>query len=198
VLDEDPLHLVERALSTGGGDGCGVGRSAAHVAVAATIGKTTLAPIHSRDRPDAAKPRAFAVSDADGVDSLSAIHSSSPWTSRALCHRFSGSFARQFAIVPPAAQRIALAGFDHDVAITPDGRQIVYRTVNANGDSVGALLTVRSFDQLDARLLGGISSVRYPFISPDGNWIGFFTSGLEMKRVSILGRHHRLHDRRPD
>jgi serine/threonine-protein kinase len=48
---------------------------------------------------------------------------------------------------------------------------------------------VRSLDQLDARVLPGISSIRSPFISPDGHWIGFFEgeAGGELKKVSILG-----------
>ena len=48
---------------------------------------------------------------------------------------------------------------------------------------------MRSLDQLDARLLPGISGIRSPFISPDGHWIGFFegVGGGELKKVSILG-----------
>jgi serine/threonine-protein kinase len=49
-------------------------------------------------------------------------------------------------------------------------------------------LVVRSLDQLDARLLTGISGIRSPFISPDGHWIGFFEGNAgELKKVSILG-----------
>ncbi len=53
---------------------------------------------------------------------------------------------------------------------------------------MGTQLVVRSLDQLDARLLTGISGIRSPFISPDGHWIGFFEgNGGELKKVSILG-----------
>lgn len=47
---------------------------------------------------------------------------------------------------------------------------------------------MRSLDQLDARLLAGISGIRSPFFTPDGQWIGFFEGAPgELKKVSILG-----------
>jgi serine/threonine-protein kinase len=92
----------------------------------------------------------------------------------------------RFSIVPPSTQPLTIHGFQRDIAITPDGRQIVYRVGPAG--TVGTQLVVRSLDQLDARLLTGFTGIRSPFISPDGHWIGFFevTSG-ELKKVSILG-----------
>jgi hypothetical protein len=41
----------------------------------------------------------------------------------------------------------------------------------------------------DLHTLPGIISVYAPFLSPDGRWIGFFTTGAasEMKKVSITG-----------
>ena len=96
--------------------------------------------------------------------------------------------AARFEIVPPATQPLTIHGFQRDIAITPDGRHIVYRTGRAGGVT-GSQLAVRALDQLDARILTGISGIRSPFISPDGHWIGFFegTGGGELKKVSILG-----------
>jgi serine/threonine-protein kinase len=92
----------------------------------------------------------------------------------------------RFAIVPPPTQPLTIQGFQRDIAITPDGRHIVYRVGPAG--TAGTQLVVRSLDQLDARLLTGISGIRSPFISPDGHWIGFFEgNGGELKKVSILG-----------
>ena len=93
----------------------------------------------------------------------------------------------RFAIVPPPAQPLAIHGFSRDIAISPDGRNIVYR-IGAAGATEVTQLVVRSLDQLDARLLTGIAGVRLPFISPDGHWVGFFggNSG-ELKKVSLLG-----------
>ena len=94
----------------------------------------------------------------------------------------------RFAIVPPTTQPLTIQGFQRDIAITPDGRHIVYRTGPAG--TQGTQLAVRSLDQVEARILTGIANVRSPFVSPDGHWIGFFEGvGAEgqLKKVSILG-----------
>ena len=92
----------------------------------------------------------------------------------------------RFSIVPPSTQPLTIQGFQRDIAITPDGRHIVYRTGPAG--TIGTQLAVRSLDELDARVLTGISGVRSPFVSPDGHWIGFFEgNGGELRKVSILG-----------
>src|SRR5215831_5777447 len=92
----------------------------------------------------------------------------------------------RFTITPPTAQPLTIQGFQRDIAITPDGRHIVYRIGPAA--TIGTQLAVRSLDQLDPRILTGISGIRSPFISPDGHWIGFFEgNGGEIKKVSILG-----------
>jgi len=91
----------------------------------------------------------------------------------------------RFAIVPPANQPLSIQGFQRDIAITPDGRAIVYRVAQGAGD---VRLAVRALDQLDVRILPGITEVRSPFISPNGQWIGFFEGqNGQLKKVSILG-----------
>jgi serine/threonine protein kinase/Tol biopolymer transport system component len=70
-----------------------------------------------------------------------------------------------------------------DVAITPDGMRIVYSV----GTDPGTIqLFLRSFDQLDATPLKGMTRPRSPFISPDGQWVGYF-DGNEIKKVAITG-----------
>ena len=89
----------------------------------------------------------------------------------------------RFVVTPPAAQALAVSGFNRDLAISPDGSQLVYMA------GAQAQLMVRAIDQLDAQALPGITSVYAPFLSPDGRWIGFFTTGeaSEMKKVSFTG-----------
>jgi serine/threonine-protein kinase len=93
----------------------------------------------------------------------------------------------RFRIVPPSSQPLIIQGSDRDIAITPDGRHIVYH-VAPNGGSGPRGLAVRSLDQLDAKIVGGVAAARAPFVSPDGKWIGFFDfMAGSLKKVSILG-----------
>ena len=91
----------------------------------------------------------------------------------------------RFAIVPPAAQALAIQGQDRDIAISPDGSRIVYRAGSP------PQLFVRAIEQLDATPISGTAGARAPFMSPDGRWVGFFTgisgSDTEVKKVSIAG-----------
>jgi eukaryotic-like serine/threonine-protein kinase len=84
----------------------------------------------------------------------------------------------RFAIAFPPAATKELAFQGNDVTLSPDGRNLVYQ-------SRGRLM-LRALDQLDAVPLGGITSARAPFFSPDGRWIGFFAGG-DLKKVSITG-----------
>jgi serine/threonine protein kinase len=70
-----------------------------------------------------------------------------------------------------------------DVAITPDGRRIVYAV--GQSPATGQLF-VRSLDQLEATRLKGLTGVYAPFLSPDGEWVGYFDAGT-MKKVAITG-----------
>ena len=65
-----------------------------------------------------------------------------------------------------------------DVAITPDGSRIVYRGTNQ--------LLVRVLNQIEPDVLGGLGTPTNPFISPDGQWIGF-ADGQRLKKVAITG-----------
>ena len=81
-------------------------------------------------------------------------------------------------IAVPAAQPLAIHGSDRDIAISPDGRQIAYRSRSH--------LVVRSLDRLETRPMEGVSNLRQPFFSPDGQWIGFFDGG-GLKKVPAAG-----------
>ena len=89
---------------------------------------------------------------------------------------------------PPAVVRTTIAttestalvtaGGERDVAITPDGSRIVYRGTNQ--------LLVRVLNQIEPDVLGGLGAATNPFISPDGQWIGF-ADGQTLKKVAITG-----------
>ena len=90
----------------------------------------------------------------------------------------------RFAIVPPDTAPLGLAGNRHDLAISPDGTLVVY---DGPGTGAGFELNLRRIDQLEGAPLRGTLGGRAPFVSPDGEWVGFQTSGTRLQKVSILG-----------
>ena len=87
-------------------------------------------------------------------------------------------------LTPPPSVPLEGARLDVKVALTPDGTRVVYRGL-LDGQS---RLFVRTLAEFDATPLTGLSAnPRNPFISPDGNWVGFFDGGRALQRVSIRG-----------
>jgi serine/threonine-protein kinase len=81
-------------------------------------------------------------------------------------------------ITTSGSTALALQGGDRDVAITPDGSRVVYRGNNQ--------LLVRALNQLEPTVLTGLGNPRGVFISPDGQWVGFFDE-TTLKKVVITG-----------
>ncbi len=67
------------------------------------------------------------------------------------------------------------------LAISPDGSRIVYVAAGSSQ------LSVRAIDELEPNDLANLGSPRQPFISPDGQWIGFFDSVNALKKVAMTG-----------
>ena len=89
----------------------------------------------------------------------------------------------RFVATPPSAAPLDTASPDGDLAITPDGTRIVYAALHEGRRQ----LVVRALHELEAATLAGLGEgLRAPFISPDGNWVGYFNDRL-LRRVSILG-----------
>ncbi len=76
----------------------------------------------------------------------------------------------------------AIAGANQTVAISPDGKRIVY-PVRSGGKQ---LLATRLLDQATPTLLSGTENATVPFFSPYGQWIGFGADG-KLKKISVLG-----------
>ena len=68
-------------------------------------------------------------------------------------------------------------------ALSPDGSRLVYSLKGADGQ---ARLAVRRLDQAEAVVLAGTEGAVVPFISPNGQWIGF-SAGGKLKKVSAEG-----------
>ena len=90
----------------------------------------------------------------------------------------------RFAIVPPPGQPLNVSGPDRDLALSTDGRHLVYRF--AGTTTAGSQLEVRAIDRLDAQPVAGVIFAYAPFFSPDSRWIGFFEN-TDLKKVSIAG-----------
>jgi Tol biopolymer transport system component len=82
---------------------------------------------------------------------------------------------------PSSISPLLVTGVVRDLAITPDGTRIVH--IGANGSEIA----VRALDQLEPTLLTGVGSARSPFVSPDGQWIGFVDAPGVLKKVAITG-----------
>ena len=93
----------------------------------------------------------------------------------------SGAVAR--FVLPDVA--IALSGNNIDLAISPDGRYIVYPAAGGDG------LYVRPIDQLEETQIASGTTPLTPFFSPDSAWVGFRDNtgggGGTLMKVSILG-----------
>ena len=83
-------------------------------------------------------------------------------------------------IAPSSATAISINGIDRDLAISPDGSHIVYI-----GDN-GTQLFVRALDALEPVAIYK-GTARGPFVSPDGQWVGFVDGSNEIKRVGMSG-----------
>jgi eukaryotic-like serine/threonine-protein kinase len=87
----------------------------------------------------------------------------------------------RFVIAPTTGAAFSINVTGRDVAMTPDGSRLLY--VGANGTT----LFVRPLDQLEATPLVRGGALRDPFVSPDGQWVGFFDGLQTLKKVAITG-----------
>ncbi len=68
------------------------------------------------------------------------------------------------------------------LAVSPDGRQIVYVALSGSNTQLYA----RAMADLTPRALPGTEGARFPFLSPDGQWVGFFADG-KLKKAFLGG-----------
>jgi serine/threonine-protein kinase len=86
----------------------------------------------------------------------------------------------RFVHALPAGQTLRNTG-RAAVAISPNGRHFLYNTPDG--------LFLREIGSLDARLIPGTEpNLTNPFFSPDGQWVGYFTTpGFELQKIPITG-----------
>lgn len=82
----------------------------------------------------------------------------------------------------PEKTNFAQAGGGH-LALSPDGKHLAYVALDSAGNRA---LYVRPLDMLTAHELPGTTGASFPFWSPDGRYIGFFSGG-KLKRIDVGG-----------
>jgi eukaryotic-like serine/threonine-protein kinase len=91
--------------------------------------------------------------------------------------------ARRFVVSGAPGPALELSNGFQDLAISPDGDRIVYRTSVAGA----ARFYTRSLDRLEGRLLPE-ADVYNPFFSPDGSEVGYYKFiDRALLRASVLG-----------
>lgn len=71
-----------------------------------------------------------------------------------------------------------------NLAVAPDGKHFVYRSL----DGAVAHLVVSELGKMGATVLQGTEGARFPFFSPDSQWIGYFsTEDQKLKKVPVDG-----------
>jgi Tol biopolymer transport system component len=91
--------------------------------------------------------------------------------------------AIRFAFAPPAGVFLAQTQISNFIAVSPDGRRIVFAATDKSG---GASLWLRPLDAMEAVPIPGTEGGRQPFWSPDGRFLAFFAFG-SLKKVPIDG-----------
>ena len=95
--------------------------------------------------------------------------------------RSAAPLVTKFSISVPATPPLVRA--KHSLAISPDGRHVVYLGHNASARQ----LYLRALNEAEAEPIPGTEGAsHFPFFSPDGQSVGFFADG-ELKRVSLNG-----------
>ncbi|HVT41231.1 MAG TPA: protein kinase [Gemmatimonadaceae bacterium] len=92
----------------------------------------------------------------------------------------------RFTLQPAPGSRLAFPWFGAatTVAISPDGRQVVYSGTVAGG---GDQLFLQSLDELRPRPLAGTDGAKFPEFSPNGRWLAFVSRDRKLQKVPVDG-----------
>ena len=88
----------------------------------------------------------------------------------------------RFAVSIPANQRPAENHYGPPIALSPDGRDLVY----LGRAEKGSQLYLRTLDEANTRPIAGTEGGDAPFFSPDGQWLGFWANA-QIRKVPIAG-----------
>ena len=93
----------------------------------------------------------------------------------------------RFSMVSPETASLDFVDNLRDLVISPDGTQVIYN--RSSPDDSGPQLNLRPLDQLVGAPLRGGEGGMGPFVSPNGQWVGFrpFNNPAILQMVSIFG-----------
>ena len=86
-------------------------------------------------------------------------------------------------VSPPPGVKLSTASRGSSVALSPDGRRLVFVGQQEGG---APRLYLREFGRFEAVAIAETDGATTPFFSPDGAWVGFFAGG-SLKKVSLAG-----------
>jgi serine/threonine-protein kinase len=90
----------------------------------------------------------------------------------------------RFAIATPPDEGFSTGPGGPNLALSPDGRRLAYHVITGSTFT----LYVRSLDRLDAVPLTGSEVSQWPFFSPDGDWIAFYSvRDRALKKIAVAG-----------
>ena len=109
------------------------------------------------------------------------------WAGRSLRSERPPSVTR-FQLLPTPGTQIAfpVAGVATYLALSPDGRQVLYAAGNGSGGG-DWLLHIRDLDQLNAKPLPGTEGATSPEFSPNGRWIAFGSPDGSLRKIAVDG-----------
>jgi serine/threonine-protein kinase len=88
----------------------------------------------------------------------------------------------RLSMILPPGQSVSGERLFRNLDISPDGTHVVY----VGGSAGKTRLMVRAIDRLDGEPLPATDNTLGPFVSPDNEWVGFFTR-QELRKVPFAG-----------
>jgi len=89
----------------------------------------------------------------------------------------------QTAILPPDKSTFTSGGDSGPMALSPDGKRIVFAATGEDGKSQ---LWIRPLDAATARPIPGSAGGTFPFWSPDNRYVAFFAGG-RLRKIDTAG-----------
>ena len=145
----------------------------------ATVASAVPVPALTTRHPVWRRALPWGVAGVFAVALVTALQAWSPWRAAATPR------VTRLTITTSGPAALTMNGLDRDLAVSPDGLHVVYLGNNRTQ------LFVRALDSFEpiaiATNTGTSGNLRSPFISPDGQWVGFVSGNTTIRKVAITG-----------